>query len=249
MLNLFQSYDSKIKFCSRNSIIGINKAWGLKDIDSGMCYFRAITAEEEISSGIIHALQEREYAGANYLNPKKHQHKTAILSFFQVITHAFQFFHGYIDAKITIGTPQGEKGPRPRIALRLLKPNIDNLFYPEPPLNFSFSQMAGDGKELRKFQPQIEHYLEINGKKDYQKYLTQRANIRNIILYSSREGISNVKGDTKNLVISYFKNILRLNVICMLIYHYTEPQIFVQESLDALLSYALDKNKNLFRLP
>src|SRR4051812_48496164 len=75
----------KIRFCGLNAFIHLRKAWTIREVDSGMAGFRAITAEEEAASALLLALQQKQYPNSSRLNHRDHTQKTALTPFLNAV--------------------------------------------------------------------------------------------------------------------------------------------------------------------
>ena len=122
-------------------------------------------------------------------------------------------------------------------------------YFPEPPLDFTMYMNYGEGSQIYYFKEQIDEYLKNKGRKDFLKLIKKRANFRNSLLYSRPGGIPRINGDTEKSIQVYRRSILSLNCICLLIAYYHERQLFIQQSLDALLNYLCIMGKKEFILP
>ena len=233
---LLMDAPARIKQCSRNSMICINKAWGLKDIDPEMAAFRAITAEEEAATAIIESLKARKYEGVKILNSREHPQKAAIWFIVSCSIKAFQVLDGKIKARCKIDKSSDGCTKLPRIEFQIVGQPFKEWFSPEPPFNFSVSM--GDNENLNKqfIENEIKEYIEAKGKKDFRKYIRDEANLRNQLLYSSPAGVAKVDSDIVKFIESRRRRAILLLIVCTFVYCYSERQSFVQYVVDTLLS-------------
>ena len=64
--------------CFRSALRHIDRSIALSGVDNEMAAFRAITAEEEASSGLIRALSELGYPESEKIKVRDHVHKQAV---------------------------------------------------------------------------------------------------------------------------------------------------------------------------
>lgn len=235
---LLQKSPDRIKHCVRNAMIGINKAWGIKDIDPEMAAFRAITAEEEAATAIIESLKIRKYDGAKRLKARDHRHKSAIWFIISCAKNAFSVLDGRIDVKCTVTGGFAA----PQIKFQFVGQPFDGWFFPEPPLNFFISMSNEKNSEIQFIEKEIKEYIEMKGKKDFRSYVQSEANLRNQILYSSPAGIAKIESGLVELIESRRSRVIQLLVVCAFICCYSERQTFVQYVLTILLERIFSKN-------
>jgi hypothetical protein len=143
MLELLKSSSCRGKHSIRNAWNHLEKAIALQQIDPAMSAFRAITAEEEAATGLIFALQFRNYKDATKLDPRNHQHKHAIYPFIEVLSDFFSKTAGKagIFPTLRIGDPPDQK------LMKILIPlNVDGKDIwaaPYPPLEMTLKDQSG----------------------------------------------------------------------------------------------------------
>jgi hypothetical protein len=125
------------KHCARSAVRHMIRASKLKGIDPEMAAFRALTAEEEAASALIHSLKWHRYKLSEQLKPRDHIQKAAVYPFFLAV-----------EGLLARGVPReadpqleiDESSPKPRIRIKVLdhdKESILRWAYPEPPLHFN----------------------------------------------------------------------------------------------------------------
>lgn len=223
--------DRHSKHCFRSALFHIEKAESLYDIDPAMAAFRAITAEEEAGSGLMHCLKERGYIGSELLKPKDHFYKNSIPPFFDVLAKFFSQIFNVLDHSPTLVIGHKDGKERLKMALPLLVSGELIFAYPNPPLQFS---VKGDGKPPT-YKNQIQELVESKGTRTIRKHLKERANMRNKILYAGPDGYPSNINVTNSFYTSRHFRVLSLIKAYLLIQPYKEKIIFVQDALSAFL--------------
>lgn len=215
----------------RSALHHLERAEALVEIDLAMAAFRALTAEEEAATGLMHCLKERGYRNADRLKPKDHVQKNAIPPFLDVLGMSF--------AK-TIGTQFGEpklqldgEGDARRLMIALpMFVNGEELWArPIPPLNFTATV---NGKALS-YRPEIDLLVETKGRKNIIDYLKAQANRRNLLLYAGPDGYPGNVSVPEGFFDGRKGRVLALLRAYLLIQPYDEKMTFVQDALDAFL--------------
>ena len=220
------------RHCLRSALSHLEKAHLLKGVDLAMAAFRALTAEEEAASAIMHCLKEHGYRNANLLKPKDHLQKNAISPFFDVLGMSFsQTLGSQFGNPILQLEDEGDKR-RLMIGLKIGGSDNEQIAFPIPPLNF---MATVDGKPLS-YRPEIERLVEIRGRKDIVTYLREQANRRNKLLYAGSEGYPSEVELPDNFFENRQVRVLAMLRAYLLIQPYAEQLTFVQASLDAYLA-------------
>tara|TARA_R110000868_G_scaffold48474_1_gene157373 strand:+ start:426 stop:1193 length:768 start_codon:yes stop_codon:yes gene_type:complete len=229
-----------VKHCGRNSFAHIRKAWTIRKVDPEMAVFRAITAEEEAATAIIHALKVKQYEDSKLLNQRNHNHKSGIWYYIMSVNNAL--------AETNIPTPEvrlQKKPPRIDLFLELsdsplsleqkMHATLDN------PLNFS---MKIDSKERHKaFQEQFDTFAATQGHLSIQKFIEAEANMRNKLLYASEGGIPSA--EFKEVFLEgRLKRVTVLMSIALIIMQTSQKQLFIQQCLNDYIE-ALRQNERL----
>lgn len=70
----------RTKYGGMNAFNHLRLSWQIKDIDQGMAAFRAITAEEEAATALIHSIKQKRYPNADEAGFKDFQDELMALS-------------------------------------------------------------------------------------------------------------------------------------------------------------------------
>jgi hypothetical protein len=222
------------KWAAMNAIRHLNKAWGIHEVDPAMAIFRAITAEEEASTALFHALKRHKYNGAEKLNFHNHIHKNSVIPCIDAVSRAFANIGEH--APTTQLFIDKEKNP-PLLLIRFKVPFLPEIWgQPIPPLNFSLSvETQENQKFIHDFAKEIEQIASEKNVKRIDKHLKDRANTRNKLLYASPEGRPEVKGDIVKPLKAFQRNAFTILRIFLMVDPYPEQQLFVQQVLDTFL--------------
>jgi hypothetical protein len=228
-IDMVEQRPSPGKHCARNAFRHIKRAWGLQAVDPEMAAFRAITAEEEAVTAIFHALQRQKYRGAEKLKRKNHLHKNALVPFCTAISGALAITEKLLKPELYLDKEEVPPRFRVRIDVSSIVPGRKFAF-PEPPLNFNM-RMNGTTYD---FTDRLESIVARNNFSNITKYLEERANRRNRLLYAAQEGAPEVESLGNFLPIQR-TNVLILVILYLMIDPYPKKQSFVQQSLQAFL--------------
>lgn len=219
------------RHCIRSAIRHLEKAWEIREIDSEMSVFRAITAEEEAATAIFIVLKERGYENAGKLKHKSHLHKQALEPFIRSIG---VFSEKWIKLP---GFPFGEKyrlqieGKGKEEKLSLSFHYKGKMVTAIPPLGFNISI---NGRDYH-FEKELLEITSGQNKDDVISHTKKIANTRNELLYAQTNGVPAITSDIEG----HLKK--RRNVVFMfmriygLIYPYSEKALFVQQAINAFL--------------
>jgi hypothetical protein len=216
----------------RSALYHLERAEALVKIDLAMASFRALTAEEEAATGLIHCLKERGYKNADLLRPKDHVQKNAVAPFLDVLGMSFAKTIGaqFGDLKLHL---QGEGDARRlMIALSIFVNGEEQWASPIPPLNFTATV---NGKALS-YRPEIDMLVETKGRRNIIEYLRAQANRRNLLLYAGPDGYPSEVSVPEGFFEGRKARVLSLVRAYLLIQPYDEKMTFVQDALDAFLS-------------
>jgi len=231
LLEMVENTPKRSRASIKHAWVHIEKAKALVGIDNEMAVFRAITAEEEVATGIIHALQDIGYDRANLLNPRDHKHKSGMWYLLKIIS---AFMHG-VDSegvfKGIVSEGNGEDGGKLVISFPSPIHGDSRWVNPVPPLNFSISS---DEKNIS-FQKQAQELASIHNKKKLEKFISKEANLRNELIYASPDGLPSVTEAPSGFISERKLRVMALTYAYLLISQYREKQVFVQQSLDAYL--------------
>jgi hypothetical protein len=230
---LFLETPAPGKHCARNAFRHLQGAFALARRAPEMAALQAITAEEEAASAVIHAIRRHKYIGSEQLNPRDHKQKNALYPFFSAI----QAVLGNAEQELELRTRLIVEGKRLQIIFKANNIPGDKVARFIPPLHFNISL----GDVLHDFANELAGIAALKGAGSIKKYVEQRANKRNQILYASAGGIPWVT-DLKGFL-SAQRSHVRLHIaVYLLIDPYSEKQQFVQQGVIAFL-------KMLERLP
>jgi hypothetical protein len=220
------------RHCLRSALKHLELASKLTTADPAMAIFRAITAEEEAASGIMHVLKERGYENAGHLRVRDHVHKNALIPFLAILG---QFFHELLgvhdfEPKLHIKDEDGQR--RLTVALPMTINGEIRLAYPIPPLNFSVSS-----EERRlSYRRQVEAFVAKQGARDITAHIREQANLRNKVLYAGPDGYPVIREVKEEFLLLRARKVHALLKAYLLIFPYNERQPFVQDALDAFLN-------------
>lgn len=217
------------KHAARNALYHIQKAWEIKDIDSTMAAFRAITGVEEAATAIFHALKRRKYNHAKLLNKDRHFHKAAVYPFLLAIG---QMFAG-LEIRTQLRYDKNDTNSTLQIALSF--PTISHLrdqwFSPVPPLH----TLILVNNHVHDFSRQIENIVSKGNAKNMLEYSKELAHMRNRLLYASSEGCPYVKSPIEPYIEFQERIVLLFLKVYLLIDPHKEQQLFVQQALNAFI--------------
>lgn len=216
------------------AFIHLSLAHRLKDIDSAMAVFRAITAEEEAATGLLRALLARGYAAPEKLLPKDHLQKAAVYPYLLAIAKHTSYLRMNGIKEVRLGIPRGEDKPRLQLALLLDGNNDGIVARPNPPLNLRIRE----GDEVVNYQNYFRELISPSGFEDIRKYLNIKKNQRNLLLYASPQGLLNPGPVTDSTLTDYKHRVITILKATLLIWPYEEVQPFVQDAVHSFLGLA-----------
>nr|WP_314542749.1 hypothetical protein [uncultured Massilia sp.] len=210
----------------------LERAVVLVEIDPAMAAFRALTAEEEAATSLMHLLKEKRYKNTDLLRPKDHVQKNAILPFLGVVGSSFASTLGtqFKDFKLII--EDEEDGQRLTIALSLPLNGEAIWAHPIPPLNFTVTS----GGKVLSYRSEIEKLVKRTGQKNIIEHLRAQANQRNLLLYAGPTGYPDKVRLPDGFFETHKRGVLVLLRAYLLIQPYKEQLTFVQDTLDAFLN-------------
>jgi hypothetical protein len=227
---------SRSRNCFRSALRHLEKSQILLDVDLEMAAFRAITAEEEAASGLMHCLKEQRYPGANILNPRDHPQKHAVIAFLKAVSRMpaeLQTVHGF---QFHLELNKSHKKPKLQLAFRhpVLFPGA--TMRPEPPLGF----LATTGDKPRSFAPFLSELAANHDQANFLSHIRFLANYRNRILYADESGVPVILEIPSGAQDEWKRNVFALLFGYLLIKPYKEHQLFVSQLLSSFL-VALNK--------
>lgn len=218
------------KHAARSALRHLERAWKLLDDMPELAYFCAITAEEESATAIFHSLNRRKYKGASYLKPRNHVHKTALHPFLYAMKEHFLQFSEFPSVKLEFNKKLSLNN-KELLRIRLEPKNIEKWLYPMPPLDF----VSKLDDEVYFFSEELAQLAAKNNVDDMLKYVTDVANVRNRLLYSTPNGIAHIENKSKMKMQERQSAIFYHFIVYLLIDPYPQKQLFVQQALDAFL--------------
>jgi hypothetical protein len=219
------------KHCGRSAIYHLRKAWELEQIDLEMAMFRALTAEEESSTAIIHALRRIKYKGASKLDPERHIHKMSLTSFLDVVEHFLAKLQTpNLVHQLVIEPSEGKN--LLRVGFKINHPDHGEvLALPKPP----FHGLITDNEVLYDFTNEIQEVVGQKTTSEIKRYLQKHTAMRNVLLYATHEGVPRVTGEIAGFLRNQRRIVFRNLGIFLMIDPYPEKQHLVQQVLQAFL--------------
>ena len=217
------------RHCASNAIEHLKRASLLESADAGMAAFRAITAEEEASTALFHAIKRHKYPGAKALNPRNHVHKNAVTPFCEAVSEVLALTDDVVSTALILDKTEQDARFRVRLDVSKIVPG-KKYGMPEPPLHFS---VASNGQPTD-FAPQLASLATERGSRSIAVYLRKRANERNRILYASQDGYPEIPA-VSGFLKRQRRNVFVLLGLYLLVDPYPIHQLFVQQGLNAFL--------------
>jgi len=237
--NLLMESPRQIRQCIRAAVIGLMKSLALVNIDNEMAILRIITAEEEASTAIIHALKRRGYKNSNLLNHRNHNHKHAIWPFFVAFTGVLQVLDGKIEGQLVFEPDEISSKLSPKIRFRFVGQSHPGYFYPIPPLDMELHLENGQEKSLYDFETELKKLATDFNCNAIIDHINKEANFRNQVLYASQEGLPRIEGNVRENILARGQRIFTMMAICLLIDFYPQKQLLVQQLCDSLVKNCL----------
>lgn len=239
IVDLIISRQGLVRNCGRNAIRRMSEAWKIRPTTPELAVFAAITAQEEASSAVIVALQNKQYPGAEKLDRQRHIHKVAIHRGIEAIqpilaipmNAGFEFL-----AQIDL---EDQSFPL-KLAIRL--PD-GSYAYPVPPLEGIISR----NDQVYDFFDHFKSFASERNASDLRAYIERRVNERNRTLYASDDGIPIAERNPDEILPISQQNVFKLLAISLFIDLY-ERQSFVQRALDSIRTMLKDKKRDSSRL-
>lgn len=223
----------RIRNACRNALNHLRKAWILHPVDAEMSLFCAITAEEEAATAVIRALRHQSYPNAERLNDRIHPHKASIWPFITAVSDKM--------TEKKIPAPEFslriEGDPRIELSIDLAKQaglSAPLWSTPDEPFNFSMVSDRTGPFKLHDFSEELAALANGKGARDIEAYVKGEANVRNRVLYASEQGIPSVTFED-SLLLNRRARVTAMLVLTIAILQTSEHQLFLVQSLDALL--------------
>ena len=221
------------KQCFQAAFSHLEFAHKLADVDPAMAIFRAITAEEEAATGLLRALQTRNYPKAGNLSVRNHLHKAAVFPFILgIIKHTSYLKIGGIE-EARLGIPKDKHPPRLALGLILGGPLKGIVAQAEPPLNLRITE--GDNSLPPDYKRYLLELLDAGGYTEIRKYFERKANQRNLLLYATPKGLAQFPVIPDGYLHQQKLCVMTILKAALLIWPYDEIQPFVTDSIEAFL--------------
>ena len=224
---------SHFKNCFRSSLDHLERSYLVSDLDPAMAIFRAITAEEEAASGLMRCLIQLKYPLAECLQPQDHFQKHAVTPFLNALLLYFSNIKIPSIHKIKLAFKEIDGIDRIVTAFQLSAEGDQVWATPCPPLNLRVRQ----GEELvsPSFESDFKKIIQPQGFKNIENFIKSEANLRNRILYASKEGFPKIEDFQIGFIHERQKRVIKILMATLLISPYTENQPFVSQALEAYL--------------
>ena len=226
---------SAVKHCSKNSISHLEKAWKIKDIDTEMAIFRAITAEEEAASALFNCLKNNQYKNSSKLLFNQHTYKLGLYPFLQginIFLNDSMSITPFENFYLHHTKQSGRKAIELMFKIKGSKMNTS----PKPPLHFTISN--ADSNEVITFESNFDELVKGQNYSDALRYIKDIANERNRVLYANTSGRPKVTGDIEGFLNNQKKKVMVILTILLMVdpWEKTEGSShFVQQALDSFL--------------
>jgi len=220
----------ELRFRFESTLNHIDKSLILFDFDREMASFRAITAEEEAATALMHALRLRRYAHAQKFNPRSHQHKAAILACLVAIRNSvqpllvkFNLIFDYKNTRIDIKLPLSNFG---------VEGGENFALQPSDPLDFLHSRSDVAEKDL--FTDVLDELAGNLNFRDIKAMVASQANHRNMLLYASDNAVPKSRATLEALQTRQLRSFALLTLTVM-IWQKKGRQTFVSQAILAFL--------------
>ena len=218
------------KHAARNAFFHLERAFAIVGTDPEMAVFRSITAEKEAVRAIFHALQRHRYPNARQLNWQDHKHKAAVVPFLRAVADIIPRV-GFPPPEVRFEKHQGKDMLRLRFRIPAANPSGFLWLYPEPPLDFNLEIEV----KQHDFRPEIGALLATARVTEFTKFVRDRANQRNRLLYASDQGLPRVTGDIPRTLEIVRERVTAELAVFLLIDTVKGQQQFVVQALNAFL--------------
>lgn len=222
----------------RMAILHVQRAAVIRTIDPEMAAFRMITAEEEASRAIFHALQRIRYPGAGKLNWQNHRQKAAVVPFLAAMGKLLKQAIGVTGA-VVLHEESGKSSLRVKVSFSVS--GIEHSLYCDPPFNM---QAVVEGQSYL-LDEEIGQVASDANCRDIEKFIVELANIRNMLLYASDQGIPHVLPMSDESMAERRTNVFSLLTLYLLIDQHRRVQPLVSQALTNFLAVLDGKYANV----
>ncbi len=230
--------------CGISAFSHLDKARALLGIDNEMAAFRAITAEEEAATALMHSMVRHRYPGAEKFKHRDHSHKVGLVAIVHAAVAMFSGFFNHDEApfsKLAIypKTVNGGRG----LALALGLPGTGLAAHPTPPLHAVFQPRKSSDRNKFIADGLVDHFR-YQGAKEARGHLRTLANQRNQLLYAGPRGLPAIStADASTLVREKDSSTFWIAIVILLSDPWKERAGILQQCIEvhnSLLANALD---------
>lgn len=223
-----------VKQCAVNAVNHLRKAAALVEVDNEMAAFRAITAEEEAATALIHSLQINGYENAANLKTRQHVHKLGVSPMVEACARHLVEFLGQEESPFEKWVLEIKKtGRRRALGLGLKLRGRDQVLIPQPPLHVVISRAHTGGYDVADV---LRNHLEREDSRQVKTHIDAIANQRNLILYANSSGIPSIEGtEARRFIRSQKVKTIRLLYVLLL----SDPWVST-EGRSGLIQQVLD---------
>lgn len=249
MADMIPQMSSPSKWPAFNAVRHLNRAWGLRQSDPEMMAFRCITAEEEAATALFRSLQRHKYRGADKLKPRHHVHKNAVTPFLTAVGNEMAKSAGAEPPETQIFLNQTRLPWTFEVKVKIgALPDGRELWAKSLPLHFGLSEIVDGNETVVDFKEQMELVAAGANAQSVSKYLIERANLRNRLLYAASDGYTQMVGDVDEIFAYYKRNTFVIIQLYLMIEPFGKIQMFVQHCLEAFLEIiAAAPNERIFK--
>jgi hypothetical protein len=237
MADMIPQMSGPPKWPAFNALRHLNRAWALRQSDPEMMAFRCITAEEEAATALFRSLQRRKYRNAEKLKPRHHVHKNAVTPFLAAVRHVIAGSGGAELPETQIFLNQTRLPWMFEVKIKVgVLPDGRNLWAKSLPLHFGLTRIVNGAEAPIDFHEQMRHVAAEANAKSVTKYLVERANLRNRLLYAASDGYTKMLGEVEKIFVYYKRNTFAILQLYLMIDPHDKHQMFVQHCLDTFLN-------------
>lgn len=219
----------------KSAVRHIERSLILVDSMPEVSAFLAMTAEEEIVTGLFHLLKQKQFSGSEKLNKNNHLHKQGVYLFTQLLLESV--FNHLIGQNVQLRFDDNNvlrlDVPLSSFGKEVRDENGNELFIsPIPPLGTLSVDENGNHKSYDK---DIHDLAKSKNISNINSYLKKIANQRNKVLYATPNKIPECK-NADEIVKDKIRVMTGIVIMFLLIFpHQAKRQILVQDALNAYL--------------
>lgn len=237
MADMIPQMPSPPRWPAFNALRHLNRAWGLRGSDPEMMAFRCITAEEEAATALFKSLQRRKYKNAEKLKSRHHVHKNAVIPFIDAVSRVMADSTGSDAPETHIFLDQSTAPPQFEVRIKAGELADGRVVWAKSlPLHFSLTRLGTKDEDVvLDFREQMEAVASDANAKSIERYLSDRANFRNKLLYATADGYLAMSGNVEKIFAHYKRNAFMIIQLYLMIDPFEKHQLFVQQCLDGFL--------------